>query len=526
MHANDESLMISLIDVVDFGTSKVTNMILIDPPIVLHRGDPDVPIVTLATGPFAGIAYLLTVPLNATKEMHSSISHGLDTNSICNPGGEIGGIASCQLKVIRPAIAVTKQCFNAVNIENAVVVTYTGTVSNSGDIALSDVKVVNNQPAPNTFVFSTNSLGVGDSVSFTNSYTNTLNICGPFTDTLTGTGLDPLKWQVTSSSTETCTITHTPPDHYYATAEGKAGSELRQALHDIIRNHNVIPYPTIAGLDTGDALKILDQNPDDTNYVVEIYSGSNSLASALGQTDGWNREHQWPNSYGIDDGGPDYSDLHNLRVVDSNVNSSRGNKYFDFSDLDDPNYHFPAHAEAPLCSTDSDSWEPPLFDRGNIARSLFYMAIRYNGDVSNEPALVLTDDTDMIQSTNAYMGKLSTLLIWNQSDPVDAAEQLRNDRVYSLYQTNRNPFVDHPEWVDLTFAPPHTNPPFLHISPASNAVILSWLATNQSSHLEFSTNNGIAWLGVTNTPGLTNQQFRVVWTNLSRSAWFRLWSTE
>ena len=85
-----------------------------------------------------------------------------------------------------------------------------------------------------------------------------------------------------------------PPDGYYATAEGKASAELRQALHEIIRNHHVIPYPTSAGLDTGDALKILDQNPVDTNYVIEIYSGSNSLASALGQTGGWNREHQWP----------------------------------------------------------------------------------------------------------------------------------------------------------------------------------------------------------------------------------------
>jgi hypothetical protein len=70
---------------------------------------------------------------------------------------------------------------------------------------------------------------------------------------------------------------------------------------------------------------------------------------------------------------PAYSDLQNLRAVDSNVNSSRGNKYYDTSDTNNPDYKFPAHAEAPLCSTDSDSWEPPLYDRGNIARSLFYM---------------------------------------------------------------------------------------------------------------------------------------------------------
>src|SRR6185436_7495091 len=114
---------------------------------------------------------------------------------------------------------------------------------------------------------------------------------------------------------------------------------------------------------------------------------------------------------------PAYSDLHNLRAVDATVNSSRGNKYYDFSDTNSAGYKFPAHAEAPLCSTDSDSWEPPTFDRGNIARSLFYMSIRYTGDATNEPDLVLTDNTSLIQSTNAYIGKLSTLLAWHNAIP-------------------------------------------------------------------------------------------------------------
>lgn len=311
-----------------------------------------------------------------------------------------------------------------------------------------------------------------------------------------------------------------PPAGYYDTAQGKAGPELRSALHAIIRGHHVIPYSSSSGLDTSDALRLLDANPNDTNNVILIYSGSDALASTFGMTTGWNREHQWPNSYGLDDKPPSYGDLHNLRACDATVNSSRGNKYYDTTATDSSGYRFPAHSEAPRCSTDSDSWETRPEDRGDIARSLFYMATRYTGDAPNEPALVLTDEIALIQSTNSYMGKLTTLLAWHNADPVDAAERLRNDLIYSLYQTNRNPFVDNPAWVDLTFAPPATNPPVLQITRVNQGVLLTWLATNQSSRLEYSTNLLRDWSDVSITPTLTNGTFNIPWTN--GNACFRL----
>lgn len=312
-----------------------------------------------------------------------------------------------------------------------------------------------------------------------------------------------------------------PPEHYYDAAAGMAGTNLLNALHAIIRDHHVIHYSSSA-FDTGDALKVLDQAPGDTNFVTLVYGGTNQGVSAFGATTGWNREHLWPQSYGLDEIEPSYSDLFNLRACDTTVNSSRGNKYYDVSDPSSPNYKPDAHAEAPLCSTDTDSWEPRPSDRGDIARALFYMATRYNGDAVNEPALALTDDPSLIVSSNACMGSLSTLLAWHGTDPVDEAERLRNDRIYALYQFNRNPYVDHPEWVGLTFAPVHTNPPALAIAVASPGFVLSWLATNQVVHLEVSTNLNGGWTPVAGVPALNGSWFEVTWTNSAAKAFFRL----
>ena len=37
---------------------------------------------------------------------------------------------------------------------------------------------------------------------------------------------------------------------------------------------------------------------------------------------------------------------------------------------------------------------------------------------------------------------------WHAGDPVDDLEKQRNDEIYNNWQHNRNPFIDHPEWVD------------------------------------------------------------------------------
>lgn len=241
-----------------------------------------------------------------------------------------------------------------------------------------------------------------------------------------------------------------PPAGYYALAEGKAGGALRSALHDIIKGHRVIPYSSSATNDTMDALSFLDADPLNTNNVILIYSRRSEPKTNF-SAGVWNREHLWPNSYGIDSHVPAYSDLFNLRPEDANVNNARGNLFFDLSNTNDPGYQNPGFAEAPFTTRDSDSWEPPASVRGDIARAMFYMDVRYAGTEGTEPDLLLTDITASISSTTNRMGKLTTLVRWHWADPVDESERLRNDRIYELYQRNRNPFVDHPEWVELVY---------------------------------------------------------------------------
>ena len=68
---------------------------------------------------------------------------------------------------------------------------------------------------------------------------------------------------------------------------------------------------------------------------------------------------------------PAYSDILALRPCDSNVNSSRGNKYFDESDPSSNSYKLIAPPEARLCSSDHNSWSPPESIKGRYCEIPF-----------------------------------------------------------------------------------------------------------------------------------------------------------
>ncbi|MEM8836357.1 MAG: endonuclease [Planctomycetota bacterium] len=232
-----------------------------------------------------------------------------------------------------------------------------------------------------------------------------------------------------------------PPAGYYSSATG-TGVALKNQLHNIIDNHSFRSYDQ-ARVDLQD----LDEDPDDPNNIILIYSGQ-SIPSQWTSGATWNREHTWPRSRGVGSSGHDNSDLHMLRPCNPSVNSSRGNE--------------------PFGDSSSAYWDPGLFgvsqDRGEMARTMFYAAVRYDGSDSSTTDLELSNG---FPSGN-NMGDLADLLEWHFANLPDTPERRRNDRIGDLYQFNRNPFVDRPEFAWAVFGPGNNDSQISVGSPLAN----------------------------------------------------------
>ena len=237
-------------------------------------------------------------------------------------------------------------------------------------------------------------------------------------------------------------------NYYDPISAGALGEQLRFELYNLIKGHIEFPYTSYT-TDVWDILMKSDEDPTNSENVILLYTGrskakvENQGVLGTGDPDAWNREHVWAKSrgdFGTDP--PAGTDAHHLRPTDNTVNSARGNK--DFDNGGDPVYDSGVLTD---CFTDSDSWEPRDEVKGDVARMLFYMDVRYEGE-RGDPELHIVDYTGPLPDDYPpIIGKLETLLTWHAADPVDGFEQNRNNVVYG-YQTNRNPFIDHPEWVD------------------------------------------------------------------------------
>ena len=157
-----------------------------------------------------------------------------------------------------------------------------------------------------------------------------------------------------------------------------SAAEIRTALLGKIDEHTALPYTSSSSTDVWDALEVLDADPSDSSNVILIYGQTSVSKDAHTDSDGWNREHVWPKSYGIGTSGDDYTDVHNLRACDWSVNSARGNLFFGECDPSlDSSCSSPAHSEAASdTAANSVLWMPPAAVRGDIARTLFYMEVR------------------------------------------------------------------------------------------------------------------------------------------------------
>ncbi|NTV03644.1 hypothetical protein HGA89_01840 [bacterium] len=259
------------------------------------------------------------------------------------------------------------------------------------------------------------------------------------------------------------TVAAAPPAGYYDTVVFTSVEAMRASVNAVIDGHVKIPY-TSASTDTWNVLEQADEDPYNATRILDLYQ-NRVFAKFGGGTGPYNREHSWPNSYGFPDDGSTnkpYTDCHHLFLCDVEYNNDRGNKPFGecvsgcSSDPAD-NYDGASGVNYFNNLAPAGVWETWDGRKGDVARAMFYMDVRYEGAVG-EPDLRLTDNVALITASAtgnneavAYMGLLTTLLAWHVQDPVDAKEQDRNDVVFS-YQGNRNPFIDHPEWVDDIFA--------------------------------------------------------------------------
>jgi endonuclease I/methionine-rich copper-binding protein CopC len=279
------------------------------------------------------------------------------------------------------------------------------------------------------------------------------------------------------SVTTSFTVTSGTNNAYYSQVNTTSAPQLRCSLHATIRGHTAYPYSG-SGTSTWTILETAQANPANPNQILDVYR--NRLYTAISGRAGtgtgltYNREHTWPNSLGFPSttgnlGKPNapYTDTHMLYLSDTQWNSDRSNK---------PYANCPTSASCGERATESNggigggtgvypgnsnwtnssSFQTWSHRKGDVARAIFYMAIRYEGGVDptsgqNEPDLELTDNRSLIVGTSnynapAYMGLLADLLAWHESDPPDADELARNQVIYT-FQGNRNPFIDHPEWA-------------------------------------------------------------------------------
>jgi len=223
------------------------------------------------------------------------------------------------------------------------------------------------------------------------------------------------------------------------------GIELKNALSDKISNNTTsLPYSS-SSFDTWDALKLSDINPFNNNEVLLIYGwedGSDSdlrndrernINSTGGNTGDWNREHVFPKSLAVPalttSTGPG-TDIHNLRPSDVQWNSARGSlKFADGSGNS---------------GTIGGNWYPGDEWKGDVARIIMYMYLRYDGDGSNvdeTKCLPINVGVGSTVSNDSYM--IDLFLQWNTDDPVSEVEKQRN-LISENNQGNRNPFIDNP----------------------------------------------------------------------------------
>ena len=257
------------------------------------------------------------------------------------------------------------------------------------------------------------------------------------------------------------------PLGYYDAANGLSGYKLKSSLHNIISNKTI----SYNYSEVGDFYPQTDADRyyENDNTILDIYSenptGSDAyeydftqnIGSANAEGLGWNKEHMMPQStfysnYPMD------SDLNFIIPADARINQLRSNYPYGLGGT--TVYHAFTNGSK-ICNNATPNaiykgrvYEPIDEFKGDVARSILYFAVRYDGKLSSFKIFTDADpakDQSPLDGTEeqAYDQSFIDLMkVWSSQDPVSQREVDRNNAIYGI-QNNRNPFIDHPEWVNL-----------------------------------------------------------------------------
>jgi endonuclease I len=253
------------------------------------------------------------------------------------------------------------------------------------------------------------------------------------------------------------------PIGYYNGASGVSGNLLKTVLHNIITGHTNIGYPNMWNYfvktdakPNGKLWDIYSYNPTGTQPY-EFTFGTNKCGTYNSEGDCYNREHTWPQTF-FANAEPTLSDFHHIFPTDGWVNGKRSN--FPYGNAVTVNYTSQngcklgttnSYTSFTQANSNHYAFEPIDSFKGDLARVYFYMNIRYtteDGGWSN---------WEMANGAELTPAAIALLLTWHQLDPVSDKELNRNDSIFAI-QGNRNPFVDHPEYVNCIWGTHNCGP--------------------------------------------------------------------
>ncbi|WP_404985888.1 endonuclease [Chryseobacterium sp. M5] len=260
------------------------------------------------------------------------------------------------------------------------------------------------------------------------------------------------------------------PAGYYDGTTGLTGYALKSKLHDIISSKNINwHYGDLTNYyNQTDLDKHYDHGSTNTTILLDIYSEiptgpdayeyttANIIGSANAEGLGWNREHMMPQSTFYSNY-PMYSDLFYVVPTDARINQLRSN--YPYGIAGTTNYHTFTNSSKinnsaiPNYVYTGRVYEPINEFKGDVARSLLYFAVRYEGKLgtfnfnNNANPASDTNPLDGTEERAFEPAYIAMLIQWHNQDPVSQREIDRNNAVYNL-QKNRNPFIDNPSWVN------------------------------------------------------------------------------